>query len=180
MLTIAPDQVAEAAVVGINDELTGQAVNAFVAVKEKHESADDQIRKDLVQQVRKSIGPFAAPKTIFMIDDLPKTRSGKIMRRILRKIVAGEEDQLGDTSTVSFGRPDKPCRSLANQFTAGGSKRRRPNHRGRAEVEKAVRTIRVRYIYTLPGLTPTGLRTWSVTPSGGNLTSSVIETAIFP
>lgn len=51
-------------------------------------------------QVRKSIGPFAAPKAVFVIGDLPKTRSGKIMRRILRKILAGEEDQLGDTSTV--------------------------------------------------------------------------------
>lgn len=51
-------------------------------------------------QVRKSIGPFAAPKAVFVISDLPKTRSGKIMRRILRKILAGEEDQLGDTSTV--------------------------------------------------------------------------------
>jgi acetyl-CoA synthetase len=52
-------------------------------------------------QVRKSIGPFAAPKAIFVVPDLPKTRSGKIMRRILRKILAGEEDSLGDTSTVS-------------------------------------------------------------------------------
>jgi hypothetical protein len=92
--------VAEAAVVGVNDELTGQAVNAFVALKEGHEHGD-QMKKDLVLQVRKSIGPFAAPKAIFTVDDLPKTRSGKIMRRILRKILAGEEDQLGDTSTVS-------------------------------------------------------------------------------
>ena len=52
-------------------------------------------------QVRKSIGPFAAPKAIFIVDDLPKTRSGKIMRRILRKILSGEEDSLGDTSTLS-------------------------------------------------------------------------------
>lgn len=52
-------------------------------------------------QVRKSIGPFAAPKAIHVVPDLPKTRSGKIMRRVLRKILAGEEDQLGDTSTVS-------------------------------------------------------------------------------
>lgn len=51
-------------------------------------------------QVRKSIGPFAAPKTIIPVEDLPKTRSGKIMRRILRKILSGEEDSLGDTSTV--------------------------------------------------------------------------------
>ena len=93
------DQVGEAAVVGINDELTGQAVNAFVSLKEGQES-NDQIRKDLITQVRKSIGPFAAPKAIFVVDDLPKTRSGKIMRRILRKILSGEEDSLGDTSTV--------------------------------------------------------------------------------
>jgi acetyl-CoA synthetase len=92
--------VAEAAVVGINDELTGQAVNAFVALKEGAESSD-QVKKDLILQVRKSIGPFAAPKAIFVVPDLPKTRSGKIMRRIMRKILAGEEDQLGDTSTVS-------------------------------------------------------------------------------
>jgi len=93
--------VAEAAVVGISDELTGQAVNAFVAIKDGNE-INDQLRKDLVLQVRKSIGPFAAPKAIFVVPDLPKTRSGKIMRRILRKILAGEEDQLGDTSTVSL------------------------------------------------------------------------------
>ena len=93
------DQVAEAAVVGINDELTGQAVNAFVSLKEGNET-NDQVRKDLVMQVRKSIGPFAAPKAVFVVNDLPKTRSGKIMRRILRKILAGEEDSLGDTSTV--------------------------------------------------------------------------------
>jgi len=92
--------VAEAAVVGINDELTGQAVNAFVAIKDGNE-INDQLKKDLILQVRKSIGPFAAPKAIFVVPDLPKTRSGKIMRRILRKILAGEEDQLGDTSTLS-------------------------------------------------------------------------------
>jgi acetyl-CoA synthetase len=93
-------------VVGVTDELTGQAVNAFVSLKEGNE-ANDQMKKDLILQVRKSIGPFAAPKAIFVVPDLPKTRSGKIMRRILRKILAGEEDQLGDTSTVS-----RPSRTL--------------------------------------------------------------------
>ncbi|KAF7196511.1 Acetyl-coenzyme A synthetase [Pseudocercospora fuligena] len=92
--------VGEAAVVGVNDELTGQAVNAFVSIKDGNE-INDQLKKDLVLQVRKSIGPFAAPKAIYTIPDLPKTRSGKIMRRILRKILAGEEDQLGDTSTLA-------------------------------------------------------------------------------
>lgn len=87
--------------VGVYDELSGQAVNAFVALKSGNER-NEQIRKDLVVQVRKSIGPFAAPKIVFVVDDLPKTRSGKIMRRILRKILAGEEDSLGDISTVSL------------------------------------------------------------------------------
>ncbi|GAA5970716.1 hypothetical protein JCM8115_006006 [Rhodotorula mucilaginosa] len=57
--------------------------------------------KELVLQVRKTIGPFAAPKRIVLVSDLPKTRSGKIMRRILRKISAGEGDQLGDLSTLA-------------------------------------------------------------------------------
>ncbi|KAK3320932.1 acetate-CoA ligase [Cercophora scortea] len=92
--------IAEAAVVGVADELTGQAVNAFVAIKEGSENSD-ALRKEFILQVRKSIGPFAAPKAVFIVPDLPKTRSGKIMRRILRKILAGEEDQLGDTSTLS-------------------------------------------------------------------------------
>lgn len=93
--------VAEAAVVGINDELTGQAVNAFVALKESASGHETDTQKELIMQVRKSIGPFAAPKAIYVIPDLPKTRSGKIMRRILRKILSGEEDQLGDISTLS-------------------------------------------------------------------------------
>ena len=80
--------------------MTGQAVNAFVALKDGVDGGE-QTRKDLILQVRKSIGPFAAPKAIFIVDDLPKTRSGKIMRRILRKILSGEEDSLGDTSTLS-------------------------------------------------------------------------------
>ncbi|KAI4155870.1 MAG: hypothetical protein LQ340_000700 [Diploschistes diacapsis] len=92
--------VAEAAVVGVHDELSGQAVNAFVSLKESGEPVE-QVRKDLIVQVRKSIGPFAAPKAVFVVEDLPKTRSGKIMRRILRKILAGEEDSLGDISTLS-------------------------------------------------------------------------------
>ncbi|KAK3293241.1 uncharacterized protein B0H64DRAFT_208847 [Chaetomium fimeti] len=92
--------VAESAVVGVADELTGQAVNAFVAIKDGNE-ASDALRKEFILQVRRSIGPFAAPKAVFIVPDLPKTRSGKIMRRILRKILAGEEDQLGDITTLS-------------------------------------------------------------------------------
>jgi acetyl-CoA synthetase len=93
-------QVAESAVVGVHDDLTGQSVNAFVALKGQPSDAA-ATKKELIMQVRKSIGPFAAPKSVLIVDDLPKTRSGKIMRRILRKVLAGEEDQLGDISTLS-------------------------------------------------------------------------------
>ncbi|KAH7143549.1 acetyl-coenzyme A synthetase-like protein 1 [Dactylonectria macrodidyma] len=92
--------VAEAAVVATPDEITGQASMAFLTLKHSVE-ASKEIHVELVLQVRKSIGPFAAPKRIYVVSDLPKTRSGKIMRRILRKILAGEQDQLGDISTLS-------------------------------------------------------------------------------
>jgi acetyl-CoA synthetase len=93
--------VAEAAAVGINDELTGQAVNAMVSIKNKDGKAiPEELKKEFILQVRRSIGPYAAPKAIFIVPDLPKTRSGKIMRRILRKILADEIDQIGDTTTL--------------------------------------------------------------------------------
>lgn len=99
------DLVGESAVVGYADDLTGQAVAAYVSLKSTFKAGDketiDAIKKELIFTVRKEIGPFAAPKLILLVDDLPKTRSGKIMRRILRKVLAGEEDLLGDISTLS-------------------------------------------------------------------------------
>jgi len=96
--------VAETAVIGTSDELTGQAVYAFVTLKPEFKYDPNKINdltKELTIQVRKVIGPFAAPKKVIIVPDLPKTRSGKIMRRIMRKIVAGEGDQLGDLSTLA-------------------------------------------------------------------------------
>lgn len=93
------DAVAESAVVGIADEITGQTVAAFISLKEAFRVDDP--REELKQLIRKEIGPFAQPKKLFVVDDLPKTRSGKIMRRILRKVVEGQQDQLGDISTLS-------------------------------------------------------------------------------
>jgi acetyl-CoA synthetase len=92
--------VAEAAVVGGLDDLTGQCIHAFTTLKPNLEDSEG-FDKELSLQVRKVIGPFATPKRIYVVNDLPKTRSGKIMRRILRKIVNGEEDSLGDTSTLA-------------------------------------------------------------------------------
>ncbi|CDS05202.1 Putative Acetyl-coenzyme A synthetase [Lichtheimia ramosa] len=92
--------VAEAAVVGGSDELTGQNIHAFCTLK-PNVDASEGLDKELVLQVRKVIGPFATPKRIYIVADVPKTRSGKIMRRILRKIVNNESDSLGDTSTLA-------------------------------------------------------------------------------
>lgn len=81
------------------DKVTGHSLNAFVSAKsdpQTDESTHDEVRKG----VRTAIGSFAAPKSVFLVSDLPKTRSGKIMRRILRRIAGGEQD-LGDLSTVS-------------------------------------------------------------------------------
>lgn len=94
------ETVAEAAVVAGEDELTGQNIHAFVTLKPNIEDSEG-LEKELTLQVRRVIGPFAAPKRIYITIDLPKTRSGKIMRRILRKIVNGEQDSLGDISTLA-------------------------------------------------------------------------------
>jgi acetyl-CoA synthetase len=92
--------VAEAAVVGCPHDIKGQGIYAFVILK-KDQTPSDALAKELVQEVRKVISPIATPDHIQFAGGLPKTRSGKIMRRILRKIVANEIDQLGDTSTLA-------------------------------------------------------------------------------
>ncbi|MDZ4164692.1 MAG: acetate--CoA ligase [Smithellaceae bacterium] len=97
---VAHPSVAEAAVVGFPHEIKGQGIYAFVTLKEGHETSEEA-RKALLLHVRKEIGPIAVPDKIHFADGLPKTRSGKIMRRILRKIAEGQIDQLGDTSTLA-------------------------------------------------------------------------------
>jgi acetyl-CoA synthetase len=92
--------VAEAAVVGTPHEIKGQGIYAFVTVKAGVNKSDD-LKKELVAHVRKEIGPIATPDKIQFADGLPKTRSGKIMRRILTKIAAGDVKNLGDTSTLA-------------------------------------------------------------------------------
>jgi acetyl-CoA synthetase len=113
--------VAESAVVSIPDELTGEALAVFVTIKDDdsfplapshenevgHAVRKDALKKTLIKHVRDTIGPFAAPKKLTIVPDLPKTRSGKIMRRILRKIASGDVKDgagvatLGDLSTLA-------------------------------------------------------------------------------
>ena len=92
--------VAEAAVVGFPHDIKGQGIYAYVTLKQGIEASED-LRKALVAQVRSEIGPTASPDHIQWAPGLPKTRSGKIMRRILRKIAEDAPDQLGDTSTLA-------------------------------------------------------------------------------
>ena len=93
-------KVAEAAVVGFPHDIKGQGIYAYVTLK-LGEEPTDALRKELVAWVRKEIGPIASPDAIQWAPALPKTRSGKIMRRILRKIAEDEFGNLGDTSTLA-------------------------------------------------------------------------------
>merc|ERR1712157_525051 len=90
----------EAAVVGYEHAVKGQGIYAFVLLMDGVE-ASEALKKELVTVVRSEIGAFAAPDVIHIAPGLPKTRSGKIMRRILRKIASNEHDQLGDTSSLA-------------------------------------------------------------------------------
>jgi len=91
--------VAEAAVVGFPHEIKGEAIYAFVTLR-PGQNPSSLLRGELVKQVRRLIGPIATPERIQWADALPKTRSGKVMRRLLRKISAGEVSDVGDTSTL--------------------------------------------------------------------------------
>ena len=93
-------KVAEAAVVGFPHDIKGQGIYAYVTLIAE-ETPSDELHKELIAWVRKEIGPIAAPDHLQWAPGLPKTRSGKIMRRILRKIAENAPDQLGDTSTLA-------------------------------------------------------------------------------
>ncbi|NQT18751.1 MAG: acetyl-coenzyme A synthetase, partial [Planctomycetes bacterium] len=93
-------KVAEAAVAPRPHEIKGQCLYAYVTLVEGVEPSDD-LKKELITHIRKEIGPIASPDFLQFASALPKTRSGKIMRRILRKIAEGEVNQLGDISTLA-------------------------------------------------------------------------------
>lgn len=97
---VAHGSVAEAAVVGFPHEVKGEGIYAYVTLNADQEYTEE-LRKELKQQVRSVIGPIATPDVIHWAPALPKTRSGKIMRRVLRKIATDETDQIGDTSTLA-------------------------------------------------------------------------------
>ena len=94
------EKVSESAVIGVPDEIKGQSIYAFVTLK-KGCKPSDLLREEVIKTVRDSMGALATPKYIQWADALPKTRSGKIMRRILRKIACGETEELGDLTTLA-------------------------------------------------------------------------------
>jgi acetyl-CoA synthetase len=97
---VSHETVAEAAVVGFPHDIKGQGIYAFVTLKLGYETSEE-LKKELVTHVRKEIGPIATPDVIHWAPGLPKTRSGKIMRRILRKMASGDDSDFGDTSTLA-------------------------------------------------------------------------------
>ena len=114
---VAHPKVADAAVVGMPHDIKGQGIYAYVILN-ANEQGSEELRRDLVSWVRREIGPIATPDVIHFAPGLPKTRSGKIMRRILRKIAENDTGSLGDTSTLADpGVVD----SLVSGRTSGGS-----------------------------------------------------------
>jgi acetyl-CoA synthetase len=91
--------VIESAVVGYPHDIKGQGIFAYVIIEDTHGAAN-LTKQDILQTVSRIIGPIAKPDQILFVPGLPKTRSGKIMRRILRKIAEGDTSNLGDTSTL--------------------------------------------------------------------------------
>jgi len=95
-INLHPD-ITECAVIGVPDEIKGEVPVVFVVLKKKRQ--EEEVKKEVIAQIKKIIGPIALPKEIYLVEDLPKTRSGKIMRRILKKIFTSED--LGDLSTLA-------------------------------------------------------------------------------
>jgi acetyl-CoA synthetase len=93
--------VVEAAVCGIPDEIKGEVIVAFVILKQDAKNDTDSLRTELIEIVRNDIGPIATPREIYFVTKLPKTRSGKIMRRVLKAIASNEK--IGDVSTLEDG-----------------------------------------------------------------------------
>ena len=98
---VSHDDVAESAVCGIPDDIKGEVIIAFVVLKDGTSKEQDILRQEIIQEIRKGVGPIATPEQIYFVSKLPKTRSGKIMRRLLKSIA--KNDTIGDVSTLEDG-----------------------------------------------------------------------------
>ena len=131
---VAHHAVAEAAVVGFPHDIKGQGIYAFVTLK-ADQVPSEALRAELIKWVRAEIGPFAAPDVIQWAPGLPKTRSGKIMRRILRKVAEGDTSNLGDTTTLADPSVVEDLVAKANR--GGVEPRRRADPAGQAGLRRA-------------------------------------------
>jgi len=118
---VAHEDVAESAVCGIPDEVKGEAIIAFVVLREGADKNPETLRKEIVLEIRDGVGPIAAPEQIYFVSKLPKTRSGKIMRRLLRAIAS--KDEIGDVSTLEDGAAVGEVQSAFDELqkSVGGS-----------------------------------------------------------
>ena len=98
---VSHSDVAESAVCGVAHEIKGEAIIAFVVLKQGIEKSEDDLIKEIVNTIRTGVGPIATPEQIYFVSKLPKTRSGKIMRRLLKSIASNEK--IGDISTLEDG-----------------------------------------------------------------------------
>jgi acetyl-CoA synthetase len=112
-ITLEHEAVAETAVVGIPDEIRGEAIIIFSILKTGF-APSAEIKSEILQKIRKQIGTFATPKEIYFVEKLPKTRSGKIMRRLLKAIVQGQT--IGDLSTLEDGTSIEEIQAIYNGF----------------------------------------------------------------
>ena len=110
---ISHESVAEAAVTSKPDKIKGESIVAFLVLK-KGFVESDQLRKEIIEHVRKNIGAIATPNEIYFVNKLPKTRSGKIMRRLLKSIVSGLT--IGDTTTLEDGTSIKEIQKIYNEL----------------------------------------------------------------
>jgi acetyl-CoA synthetase len=106
--------VAEAAVCGIPDEIKGEVIIAFVVLKQGIEKNEESLRKEIIKAVRNGVGPIATPEQIYFVLKLPKTRSGKIMRRLLKSIA--KNDTIGDVSTLEDGAAVSEVQSVFDEL----------------------------------------------------------------
>ena len=111
---VSHNDVAESAVCGIPDEIKGESIIAFVVLKEKINTSEDALRSELREMIRSQIGPIATPSQFYIVSKLPKTRSGKIMRRLLKSIAKNET--IGDISTLEDGTAVSEIQSTFNKL----------------------------------------------------------------
>jgi len=117
---VSHNDVAESAVCGIPDEIKGESIIAFIVLKESTSTPNQVLKTELIETVRNEIGPIATPSAFYFVTRLPKTRSGKIMRRLLKSIA--NKEKIGDVSTLEDGAAVEEVQTAFNELQSAISK----------------------------------------------------------